>query len=152
MIVEEISFNNIYYKLSSILGNENLSNQMSSPLDFISVASIGINSHAIDSFRKYFNFPRNFVAAILNVSEPTIYRWIKANKTLDRNTAVQLLELSYLFIYGAEVFSNNESFFKWLHFPNIALGGMMPKDLLDIPDGVSKVRDLLGRIEFGVYS
>jgi uncharacterized protein (DUF2384 family) len=26
------------------------------------------------------------------------------------------------------------------------------KDLLDIPDGVSKVRDLLGRIEYGVYS
>ena len=43
MIVEEASFNNIYYKLSSILGNENLSNQMSSPLDFISVASMGIS-------------------------------------------------------------------------------------------------------------
>ena len=138
--------------MSLIYNFENLCNQMSSPLDFISVASMGISSRSIDSFRKYFNFPRNFVAAILNVSEPTIYRWIKANKTLDRNTAVQLLELSYLFIYGAEVFPSSDAFFKWLHFPNLALGGMMPKDLLDIPDGVSKVRDLLGRIEYGVYS
>lgn len=41
MIVEEASLNNIYYKLSLILGNDDLSNQMSSPLDFISVASMG---------------------------------------------------------------------------------------------------------------
>ena len=152
MIVAERSYNNHFYTLKLILGKEYIPDDISSSLDFITIASKGIPARAIDNFRVYFNFSRDFVASILNISEPTVYRWIKANKTLDRNFAVHLLELAYLFIFGTEVFQNQENFIKWLHFPNIALGGMKPKDLLDIPDGVSKVRDLLGRIEFGVYS
>jgi putative toxin-antitoxin system antitoxin component (TIGR02293 family) len=55
-------------------------------------------------------------------------------------------------LYGNEVFGSQTNFFKWLELPNTALGGLEPKELLEIPNGVSKVRDLLGRIEYGVYS
>ncbi len=34
--------------------------------------------------------------------------------------------------------------------PNMALGGLEPKELLEIPGGISKVKDVLGRIEYGV--
>jgi uncharacterized protein (DUF2384 family) len=54
--------------------------------------------------------------------------------------------------YGSEVFGSTEHFIKWLNLSNTALGGMEPYELLGIPGGVSKVRDLLGRIEKGVYS
>ncbi len=65
---------------------------------------------------------------------------------------MQLFELTDLFLVGVGVFESRENFFKWLELPNAALGGLQPKEILEIPGGISKVRDLLGRIEHGVYS
>lgn len=106
----------------------------------------------IRSFCNYFNLTKDFVTQILAISEPTLYRWTKANKNLDRNFSVKLFEIVDLFLYGEEVFGNKEVFFKWLNLPNEALGGLEPQELIEIPGGVSKVKDVLGRIEYGVYS
>ncbi len=139
-------------KLTQILGKKFIRRPIESPFDFITIANKGINAHIINNFRLHFEIPRDFTADLLNVSEPTIYRWIKNNRKLDRNYSVQLFELTDLFLYGAEVFESKENFFKWLELPNTALGGLKPKELLEIPSGISKVKDLLGRIEHGVYS
>lgn len=141
-----------YDKLVNILGRKYIKSNIESPFDFITIASKGLNSHIIVNFREHFNFPRGFTASLLNVSEPTIYRWIKGNKKLERNFSIQLFELTDLFLYGSEVFENDDNFFKWLNLPNTALGGLEPKELLEMPGGISKVHDLLGRIEHGVYS
>ncbi len=141
-----------YKTLINILGRKHIGAKIESPFDFISIASKGVSAQVISNFRKYFNIPRELTAEMLNVSTPTIYRWIRENKKLERNFSIQLFELADLFLYGTEVFQNDEKFFKWLKLPNTALGGLEPQDLLEIPGGVSKVKDLLGRIEYGVYS
>ena len=141
-----------YKTLIDILGRKCIRTIIESPYDFINIASRGINAQVIANFRTYFNIPRDQAAEMLNISAPTIYRWIRDKKKLERNYSVQLFELTDLFLYGTEVFENNKDFFKWLRLPNTALGGLEPQDLLEIPGGISKVRDLLGRIEFGVYS
>lgn len=152
MITSEKATTAHYDKLQSILGKEYIRTKIESPFDFISIANKGVNANVIINFRKHFNIPRNVAAEMLNISEPTIYRWVKEDKMLDRNFSVQLFELADLFLYGNEVFKNQANFFKWLKLPNTALGGLEPKELLEIPNGSSKVRDLLGRIEYGVYS
>jgi putative toxin-antitoxin system antitoxin component (TIGR02293 family) len=63
-----------------------------------------------------------------------------------------LLEAADLFLYGIEVFESKANFFKWLQLPNTSLGDIEPQELIEIPGGISKVRDVLGRIEHGVYS
>jgi putative toxin-antitoxin system antitoxin component (TIGR02293 family) len=141
-----------YEKLVRILGKKFIRQQIESPFDFITIASKGINAHIITNFRVHFELPRNVTAELLNVSEPTIYRWIRDNRKLDRNHSVQLFELTDLFLYGAEVLESRDNFFNWLALPNTALGGLEPKELLEVPEGIAKVKDLLGRIEFGVYS
>jgi putative toxin-antitoxin system antitoxin component (TIGR02293 family) len=141
-----------YKTLIDILGRKYIKAKIESPYDFINIASKGVSAQVIANFRKHFNIPRELAAEMLNVSAPTIYRWIRENKKLDRNYSVQLFELADLFLYGTEVFENDETFFNWLKLPNTALGGIEPQDLLEIPGGVSKVRDLIGRIEYGVYS
>lgn len=141
-----------YETLQNILGKQYIRTKIESPFDFITLASKGINAHVIVNFRKHFSIPRDFTADLLNVSAPTIYRWIQNNKKLDRNYSVQLFELTDLFLFGIQVFESKENFFKWLELPNAALGGHEPKEVLEIPGGISKVRDLLGRIEHGVYS
>lgn len=153
MIVEKRSTSTRHYQsLMDILGKEYIQSRIESPFDFISIASKGINANIILNFRKYFNIPRAFAAELLNVSEPTMYRWVKNNKKLDKNFSIQLFELADLFLFGSEVFESKNNFFKWLYLPNQALGGLEPREILEVPGGISKVRDLLGRIEYGVYS
>lgn len=139
-------------ELRTVLGKKYIKTRVESQFDFIDIASKGINANVISNFRQYFNLSQMSTAEILNVSEPTIYRWTKSNKKLERNFSVKLFEISELFLIGSEVFGNQERFFKWLELPNTALGGMEPRELIEIPEGVSKVRDVLGRIEHGVYS
>ena len=103
-----------YEKLIRILGKKFIRQQIESPFDFITIASKGINAHIITNFRVHFEIPRNFTAELLNVSEPTIYRWIRDNRKLDRNYSVQLFELTDPFLYGAEVLESRDNFFKWL--------------------------------------
>jgi putative toxin-antitoxin system antitoxin component (TIGR02293 family) len=134
------------------LGKKYIRSTIDSPFDFILIAAQGVHAQVIVNFRNHFDIDRGFAAELLNVSEPTVYRWIRANKKLERNYAVQLFELTDSFLFGIEVFENQENFLKWLDLPNAVLGGMAPKALLDIPGGISKVNDMLGRIEHGVYS
>lgn len=141
-----------YRKLTEILGKQYVQATIESPFDFIQIASKGVNANVIKNFRVYFNISRDSAAHMLNISTPTLYRWIKGNKSLERNYSVQLFELADLFLFGIEVFSGRENFLKWLSLPNTALGGMEPGELINIPGGISKVRDILGRIEHGVYS
>jgi putative toxin-antitoxin system antitoxin component (TIGR02293 family) len=152
MIITKETTTAHYRKLSHILGRKYIHAKIESPFDFITIASRGVNARVIANFRKYFNIPRESAAEMLNISDATVYRWIRKNKKLKKNYSVQLFELADLFLYGNEVFGSNESFFKWMELPNTALGGLEPKELLDVPGGVSKVRDLIGRIEYGVYS
>lgn len=141
-----------FERLQGILGKEYIRTKIESPFDFITIASEGVDANIILNFRNHFNIPRAYAAELLNVSEPTIYRWIRTNKKLERNYAVQLFELADVFLFGSEVFESKINFFKWLELPNTALGGLEPKALLEIPGGIAKVKELLGRIEHGVYS
>jgi len=152
MIAEKELTTKHYRKLAEVFGSKNLKDKVESPFDFIHFANQGIEASVINNFTIYFNLSKNQTANMLNVSEPTLYRWTKANKNLDRNSSVKLFEIADLFLYGEEVFGNRNAFFNWLNLPNTALGGMQPRELIEIPGGVSKVKDILGRIEYGVYS
>ncbi len=152
MIREKEKTTKHYKKLKEILGEKYVTGEFESPFDFIHLAKKGINSNVIKNVRTYFDLPRDIIAELLNISGPTIYRWTKANKTLEKNYTIKLFEIADLFLYGIEVFESNENFFKWLNLPNTALGGLEPIELIEIPDGVSKVRNIIGRIEHGVYS
>lgn len=141
-----------YKKLIQILGRKYIRGTIDSPYDFIHIAAHGLDANIINNFREYFKISMTTAAQMLDISEPTLYRWTKSNKKLDRNFSVKLFEIADLFLNGIEIFGSKENFFKWLYMPNTALGGMEPNQLIEIPAGVSKVKDLLGRIEYGVYS
>ncbi|MEQ9165305.1 MAG: helix-turn-helix domain-containing protein, partial [Fulvivirga sp.] len=86
MIVEKSRTSTRHYQhLKEILGKEYIQSKIESPFDFISLAAKGIDASIILNFRNHFNIPRSFAAELLNVSEPTIYRWVKSKKKLDRN-------------------------------------------------------------------
>jgi putative toxin-antitoxin system antitoxin component (TIGR02293 family) len=141
-----------YARLLQILGAADFPETIESSFDFIRLASLGIDARAIVNFQDYFGFTRDRTASLMQVSEPTIYRWVRDEKKLDQRHSMQVLELVNLLLYGIEVIGSKEHFTKWLGLPNMALGGMEPVQLLELPGGIEKVRQLLGRIEYGIFS
>jgi putative toxin-antitoxin system antitoxin component (TIGR02293 family) len=54
--------------------------------------------------------------------------------------------------HAEKVFGERAKASRWLHKPNRALGGVSPLSLLDTDLGTREVEQILGRIEYGVYS
>jgi putative toxin-antitoxin system antitoxin component (TIGR02293 family) len=53
---------------------------------------------------------------------------------------------------AAEVMESEENARRWLTSPQFGLGGAVPLDYAETEVGAREVEDLLGRIEYGVYS
>lgn len=139
-----------YTDITDILGENLVNEPINSSYDYIHLADTGISAKVIRNFATHFNLSLSEISRMLNVSEPTIYRWSKAGRPLDKYVAIKLLEIAELFLNGIGVFDSQENFFKWLSLANTSLGGMEPRELLQYPDGISKVRDALGRLEYGI--
>jgi putative toxin-antitoxin system antitoxin component (TIGR02293 family) len=54
--------------------------------------------------------------------------------------------------YAIEIFGDADTAAAWMKERNPALGGVAPLSLLDTDPGVLKVREVLTRIDYGVYS
>lgn len=91
------------------------------------------------------------MARLLNQSVATFHRQAKAGR-LDAATSERLLLLSQLATYGSIVFQDKAKFTRWLRRPLRLLGERSPLDLLDSLTGIQLVDDILGRIEYGVFS
>jgi putative toxin-antitoxin system antitoxin component (TIGR02293 family) len=53
---------------------------------------------------------------------------------------------------AVEVMESEENARQWLASPQLGLGGAIPLDYATTEVGAREVEDLLGRIEYGVYS
>ncbi|HUZ58483.1 MAG TPA: antitoxin Xre/MbcA/ParS toxin-binding domain-containing protein [Hanamia sp.] len=91
-------------------------------------------------------------SGFLNISERTMQRYKKERKSFDSNSSEKIIEIALLFKYGIEVFGNKEKFNTWLETKNVALGGIVPKELLDNTFGINLLKDELTRIEYGVLA
>lgn len=97
-------------------------------------------------------FSMNDWASYLQISERTIQRHQKEKKAFQQVQSERIVELSVLYQYGVEVFGDKDGFDSWLVSKSLALGGRVPKNLLDTSFGVDLVRDELGRIEHGILA
>lgn len=92
------------------------------------------------------------VAAILNASARTLARRLKKAAKLGKSESERLLLLRQLTAHGVAVFEDQGKFNRWLRRPLPLLANQSPLDLLDTASGFQVVDELLGRIEYGVYS
>jgi putative toxin-antitoxin system antitoxin component (TIGR02293 family) len=57
-----------------------------------------------------------------------------------------------VFARAEDVLGTSEKAARWMHSPILALASHTPLELLDTDLGAQWVTDVLGRIEWGVYS
>ncbi|PYJ47733.1 MAG: hypothetical protein DME85_03895 [Verrucomicrobia bacterium] len=64
----------------------------------------------------------------------------------------KLLRFARLLEHATDVFGNLVKARAWLKFPQRGLGGSVPLDYAETEIGAREVDNLLGRIDYGVYS
>lgn len=88
----------------------------------------------------------------LHISNRTMQRYRKEKKTFEPLQSEKIVKITLLYKKGIEVFGDKESFDTWLSTRNVALGGILPKSLLDNNFGIDMLKDALTRIEYGVLA
>lgn len=91
------------------------------------------------------------IVEVLGIPWSTMARRKKAGR-FRRDESDRLYRLVRIAAMAAEVLESRERTARWLHEPNRALGGETPLHLLDTDVGARQVEEILGRIEYGVYS
>jgi len=121
-------------------------------LDLLMVAVKGLSVQALRTLQRRMQFSNKEISELLAISESTLARREQSKRALTRDEAEKTIQLSAVMAKGLEVFEDEEDFRHWLETDNVALGGIRPKELLTSAIGRDQVRDLLGRIQYGIYS
>jgi len=112
----------------------------------------GIEFDKFQSMVSKYPFSMEEWSSFLHLSERTLQRYKKEDKNFDALQSEKILQISLLYQRGVEVFGEKENFDLWLDFPNIALGNIKPKELLDNAFGIALLEEELTRIEHGILA
>jgi putative toxin-antitoxin system antitoxin component (TIGR02293 family) len=89
------------------------------------------------------------LAAVVGVSEKTIWRKQSSREALDIVEGDRTMRLATVALEAAQAFGDLEKALRWLRKPNRVLGFEKPLDLIATEPGVALVRRALGTIEYG---
>lgn len=128
-----------------VMGNRNI-------LSLINTVREGIQFHLFMNIVSKSPFNITEWASFLHLSDRTMQRYKKEQKTFDPIHSEKILEVTLIYKRGVEVFGDTGRFNSWLNSNNIALGNIKPKELLDNTFGINLLQDELGRIEHGVLA
>ncbi len=121
------------------------------PTELIRRIQKGLRFSELQTLQSTLDLPFEQLAAKLCISRSTLHRR-KAAGRLSPDESDKVMRLSRLVDHAAKVFGDVEKARAWLKFPQVGLGGAVPLDYAQTEVGAREVDDLLGRIDYGVYS
>ena len=98
------------------------------------------------------DMPAERLAPMLGISKATFHRNKGAGQRLKPAVSDRVVRLAKLFGKAIQVLGNGDEARRWLNSPQFGLGGAVPLDYAKTEVGAREVENLLGRIEYGVYS
>ena len=111
----------------------------------------GLSFRAVQNLQKALNVPLEKVASVLGMSRATLHRR-KSQGKIDKEESEKLVRYQRLLRKAEDVFGNTASAREWLTHQQIGLGNAVPLEFARTEIGAREVENLLGRIEYGVYS
>ena len=120
-------------------------------MEKLALVEKGISKESLESLKAMAGFDYDQLAQVLNVARATLINKKSPDK-FNTDLSDKIMSLADIFSFGFEVFEDQDHFRKWLLSPLRAIGGKKPFDLLHSSFGREEVRNLIGRIEHGVYS
>ncbi len=125
-------------------------NQMTS-LEKMKVVHAGLSKNDLESLKTKTRLDYGKLARVLSVTRATLINKKKQEK-FSAVLSERIMSLADIYSYGYEVFGDEGRFNQWMFHPNRALNGQAPYELMDNQYGRQEVRDIIGRIDYGVYS
>jgi putative toxin-antitoxin system antitoxin component (TIGR02293 family) len=111
----------------------------------------GLSFSEVETLRRQLGLPLEQLSKTLGISRATLHRR-KASGRLAPDQSDKVVRFARIFQHAQQVFGDEERARLWLTFPQYGLGGEVPLDFARTEVGAREVDDLLGRIEYGVYS
>lgn len=121
------------------------------PLEKMIVSQAGISKSDLEHLKKTAGLGYEEMADILAVTKATLINK-KGSEKFSTAISEKIMGVADVFSYGFRVFGEPARFSSWLRTPNMALGGYLPIALINNEFGREEVKNLLGRIEYGVYA
>jgi putative toxin-antitoxin system antitoxin component (TIGR02293 family) len=111
----------------------------------------GLPIRELDDLQASLDVELGRLASMLGISKATLHRR-KAQGKLDPAESDRVLRFARLMGKAVAVLGGVEAARQWLNSPQFGLGGEVPLDYAESEHGAREVENLLGRIEYGVYS
>ena len=111
----------------------------------------GLSFRAVRNLQHALDLPLEKIAAFLGMSRATLHRR-KAQGKIARDESEKLVRYQRLVKKAEEVFGTPKAAREWLIHPQPGLGNARPVEFARTELGAREVENLLGRIEYGVYS
>jgi putative toxin-antitoxin system antitoxin component (TIGR02293 family) len=121
------------------------------PTELIRKIQKGLRFSELETLQNSIDLPFEQLAAKLAISRSTLQRR-KAAGRLSPDESDKVMRLSRLLEHATNVFGDIERARAWLKFPQRGLGGAVPLDYAETEVGAREVDNLLGRIEYSVYT
>jgi putative toxin-antitoxin system antitoxin component (TIGR02293 family) len=117
----------------------------------ISRIEAGLSFRAVQTLQKALDVPLEKLAILLGMSRATLHRR-KIDGRIARQESEKLVRYQRLLARAQDLFGDVDSAREWLSHKQSGLGGAVPLEFAKTEIGAREVENLLGRIEYGVYS
>jgi putative toxin-antitoxin system antitoxin component (TIGR02293 family) len=121
------------------------------PARLIAALRAGLPYAELEELQARLQTPLDQLLPRLDISKATLHRR-KAAGRLEPAESDRVLRFARLLGRAVTVMESEDQARRWLNAPQTGLGGAVPLDYADSEVGAREVEDLLGRIEYGVYS
>jgi putative toxin-antitoxin system antitoxin component (TIGR02293 family) len=111
----------------------------------------GLSFRAVLNLQKSLDVPLEKVASVLGMSRATLHRR-KIQGKIDKEESEKLVCYQRLLKKAEDAFGDRASAREWLIQKQTGLAGAVPIEFAKTEIGAREVENLLGRIEYGVYS
>ena len=121
------------------------------PHELIRSIRQGLRFRELETLQENIDLPLEQLAGKLAISRSTLQRRKVAGR-LSPDESDKVVRYSRLLEHAAKVFGTIEKARAWLKYPQRGLGGAIPLDYAETEVGAREVDNLIGRIDYGVYS
>ncbi|SRR5882672_5144310 len=136
---------------TATLGKKTPSVKVKHSSDLIRQIQKGLRFSELETLQNSLEMPFEQLAAKLSISRSTLQRR-KAAGRLSPDESDKVMRFSRLLEHATNVFGDIDKARAWLKHPQYGLGGAVPLDYAETEIGAREVDNLLGRIDYGVYS
>lgn len=143
--------NNGLYNATIISGKSGRPEWKMTAVEKMNMVKEGVSKKKLETLKLKANLDYDKLSNMLSTTRATLINK-KGAEHFSAALSERIVSIADVYSYGYEVFEDESNFNEWIFRPNQALGGKQPYELLDNQFGREEVKNVIGRIDFGVYS